>query len=880
MSGEPHIIDFGGSEGAKPEKRNEHLDSVADDVLELDASQQYTEWEEELALAKAAEFGRFSWVPAAIAVILVIGWTGFFLWANQAEILGWPSADRASTLLSSWALPVLLISVVYLLFMRNSRRETARYGEAARLIADESALLETRLATMNRELSLAREFIAAQSRDLEALGRIASERLSRNAERLEELVRDNGTRVETIANVSNSALENMEKLRGQLPVIASSAKDVTNNIGNAGRTAHAQLDDMISGFKRINEFGKSCETQVHLLRGLVDQSIADFDERSGTMADSISARFDALEDRNTQLHALIETREAEAFTSLRSRATELTDELAGARRQLEEAEEACLVSMRARLNAMRDEGGTISRNLREGEERALDGWRSALSQLGENRDKLLENIGDTARKALASAEQRFTEISGKISAFEAELIERNRTQSEALEARRAEAEENSRQALARIGEMSAALDNEMAERISVHERQSAAMAQHAVTISARLEELEERMSAIAERSRESKASLEDSLNSIADGLGQSQSTLAETSQDITQLTDASVRLLELIQASTEQTRNSLPEALGKSDEKLTELESRIDAMGGALLQASGKGSTLVRQIETTVVGLKAALNEIERLQLSIRTHNGEQQESLNGLIKSLEDMEVQANKLSRQARTELTEAIAQLTDSAEEAVSSISEKSAASVSKVAEQLGIESAEAIDKAMQSKAAEAAGQLEAAAAHAASVGRDATIQLRDQLVKVNELIKNLELRVEQARERAEEKADNDFARRAALITESLNSNAIDIAKALSSDVTDTAWAGYLKGDRGIFTRRAVSLIDASDAKAIQQVFERDPDFREHVSRYIHDFEAILRQVLSTRDGNALGVTLLSSDMGKLYVALAQAIERLRN
>jgi hypothetical protein len=39
-------------------------------------------------------------------------------------------------------------------------------------------------------------------------------------------------------------------------------------------------------------------------------------------------------------------------------------------------------------------------------------------------------------------------------------------------------------------------------------------------------------------------------------------------------------------------------------------------------------------------------------------------------------------------------------------------------------------------------------------------------------------------------------------------------------------------------------------------------------------------MLRTMLSTRDGNALGVTLLSSDMGKLYVALAQAIERLRD
>ena len=61
---------------------------------------------------------------------------------------------------------------------------------------------------------------------------------------------------------------------------------------------------------------------------------------------------------------------------------------------------------------------------------------------------------------------------------------------------------------------------------------------------------------------------------------------------------------------------------------------------------------------------------------------------------------------------------------------------------------------------------------------------------------------------------------------------------------------------------------------------RIYEDDRNFSDHVNQYIHDFEAMLRQLLSTRDGHALGVTLLSSDMGKLYVALAQAIERLRN
>ena len=68
--------------------------------------------------------------------------------------------------------------------------------------------------------------------------------------------------------------------------------------------------------------------------------------------------------------------------------------------------------------------------------------------------------------------------------------------------------------------------------------------------------------------------------------------------------------------------------------------------------------------------------------------------------------------------------------------------------------------------------------------------------------------------------------------------------------------------------------------AEAREIGALYDADDGFREHANRYIHDFEAMLRQILTLRDGSPLGVTLLSSDMGKLYVALAQAIERLRN
>ena len=114
---------------------------------------------------------------------------------------------------------------------------------------------------------------------------------------------------------------------------------------------------------------------------------------------------------------------------------------------------------------------------------------------------------------------------------------------------------------------------------------------------------------------------------------------------------------------------------------------------------------------------------------------------------------------------------------------------------------------------------------------------------------------------------------------LLIESLNSAAIELAGIYATEVPDSSWAAYLKGDRGAFTRRAVKLLDAGDMRAIVEAYESDDVTRERVNRYIHDFEAMLRAVLAQRDSAPIGVTLLSSDMGKLYVALAQAIERLR-
>ena len=197
----------------------------------------------------------------------------------------------------------------------------------------------------------------------------------------------------------------------------------------------------------------------------------------------------------------------------------------------------------------------------------------------------------------------------------------------------------------------------------------------------------------------------------------------------------------------------------------------------------------------------------------------------------------------------------------------------------AKALGAMSKDALAEALTAQVETQMAEIAQTTEQAVGAAQKATDRLMRQMLTISETSAALEARIAEAKSEVERSDEANFARRVALLIESLNSTAIDVTKILSNEVTDTAWAAYLRGDRGIFTRRAVKLLDAGEVREIARHYEEDAEFREQVNRYIHDFEAMLRNILATRDGSPLSVTLLSSDTGKLYVALAQAIERLR-
>jgi hypothetical protein len=825
--------------------------AAADDTLVLDQPADEL-WEDE------ASPRRWGWIVPTLAALTILGWSGFFGWVHQREILAGGTPEQWSGWIVAWSVPVLLVVSLWLLAMRHSRREAGRFTDVARALSQESALLEQRLAVINRELSLAREFIAAQSRDLESLGRVASERISQHADALQGLIRDNGEQVETIGRVSATALENMDRLRGELPVISNSARDVASQIGHAGMTAQGQLEELVSGFNRLNQFGEASERQVASLRARIDDALAAFDAQAVHLEDIAGTRFALLGERSREFRAELDGHEVEALAALRRRADHLREELDALHAETQRRAEAEIALLRERVGTAGTEGLQIADSLRAAQDDAARRWSEAIDELKERLGYAIGKIGEADAQALDGARRRLEAFTEQAERVDRVMVERTEAFEQHIAARRSEAEQRESTAAAALQARLAALDESITERQQEHLAHVSGLAERGDALSARMAALSAEMARIAAQGSETGGALDAAAAGLVARLAEGRGELDASRERIAQLTDESVRLLELIRAGAEHSQQTLPRALSQAANDLERFEERVRSAHGLVGEALRQGEELAGHAAAAQRDGAGSVEQFEALERRITDANRAHGATLAELQASLEDIAGRSQGLADAARASLGDALESMTGRFAE----------------------ESAASIERGLREHTREAIVELETSAERASAASREAALQLRDQLAAVNELAGNLEHRVAHARRRAEEQVDNDFARRMALITESLNSSAIDITKAFDNDVADTAWSSYLRGDRGIFTRRAVRLLDNQQAREVSEIYRSDNDFRETVNRYIHDFEAMLRSVLSTRDGHALGVTLLSSDPGKLYVALAQSIDRLRD
>ncbi len=731
-------------------------------------------------------------IAGSALALLFIGWTGFWAWANQAELLLFENPARLVELIGLWAVPVSLLALFWLLVMRMSSTEARRFGDVAALLRTESEALETRIKTVNGEISMARSFLAENARELESVGRVSAAKLTEAAQQLVTALADADQKAQLLATASSAAVNNVELLRNHLPVVTSAAKDATNQIGNAGNTANTQIENLIGSLRIMDEtIAATSATMMQLA-----QQTNDTNQKIGEAANEASSILDiSTTNSEKKVAAMLAILQA-GTVSLEQRIGEAAEN----------------------IGALSDSNG---QQLAE-QVATLRGVVADISNATNNQDTRVTDIIARLQVSLNQSAQQLSDIDDRAQDRLLALTAKIETSISDCDAQLNAVDAN---ATDRIAKLAFALN---------------ALSESSSELTVNLSANEER--AVSVRSNADKLMV--ALNGVSQELGNDIPTAFEHLQQRFDESNNALAHLRSESRALDSQSSNLVEKLGDLDTLLQAQRTSVDALLG------NSGSALAERRDE-IVALSAALTETHTL----------------------------IGEVAATAEDQLNGSLRRVADAAREAANSSKAIVEAELADIGSRLTEQNRVLLAGAIDAQLADVGSAVKDAIDRNISLSEEATQRVTAQLRSVNELTANLEQRAASAREQFDGIDDEAFARRIALLTESLNSASIDVAKILSNEVTDTAWAAYLKGDRGVFTRRAVRLLDSGEARIIANHYDDEPEFRDHVNRYIHDFESMMRVLLSTRDGNAIGVTLLSSDVGKLYVALAQAIDRLR-
>jgi predicted nucleic acid-binding Zn-ribbon protein len=764
------------------EPQADHFTGETEAELEFASSNNEEYWAEETGPTR-------SWLSIAGATLLIaamLAWTGFVVWAHWSELQQIPAPTRLASLIGLWALPLALLGVVWLLAMRNSYAEASRFANVAKSLRDESQALETRMQAINGEISLARSFLSENARELDAVGRQSAQRLTDAAQQLGSALADADEKAQVLARVSTAAVSNLEQLRNHLPVVTSAAKDVTNQIGNAGRIAQTQIETLVPAIKLVDDTASEAQARIETLTTTALQSSQKLDKVALDVGTALTNAALAAQEQAAALHDNIFSLSAEIKQNLSESGDALTEKVA-----------------------------LQSENL-----------SSLVLTLQSEVDQNVQQSTQTLEEKLEKLRASLISVSNATSSYD-----------QKVEA-----------AVARIGDALAQSENRIAQFDS---------------------DATDRV-----------AQLAFAVTALADSSGKLGQSLAENEVQTKAVLTSSEKMLLAIETTSRELDDGLPAAFGRMEERFTATQGAFDSLLNESKQIEDKTAKLCEQLASLEAVIAKQKSAFEELVTGNEGPLNAHREQVESLFSSLGEARSMIDALTLSANEDVTSALQNVRQTTDEVALATRTVLESELGSITETLTEQNRVLLSKAVDDQIARLGSEMKDSIDRNIALSENASRQITQQLSQLNEMTANLETRVSETRAQFGGMDDEGFARRMALLTESLNSAAIDVAKILSNEVTDTSWAAYLKGDRGVFTRRAVKLLDNSESKIVASYYEDDIEFREHVNRYIHDFEAMMRVLLSTRDGNAVGITLLSSDVGKLYVALAQAIDRLRN
>jgi hypothetical protein len=399
-------------------------------------------------------------------------------------------------------------------------------------------------------------------------------------------------------------------------------------------------------------------------------------------------------------------------------------------------------------------------------------------------------------------------------------------------------------------------------------------------------EIDRGLALIDQRFTELAASGDERANRFLESLTRARAeldTLAAqaTTQDdaIGSLAERTAVLRDSIERLASDIRENVGVAIGEAQggaDRLAEAAAAAKPDIGWLRDATSEASD---KLSATAAQIAQQRERFTALLASVDNGVEDSQAKLAEFASTLVQVEREAQSLSNETGPALIASLVQVKEAAAHAAERARETIEAAIPEAAGKLSDETGRALQRVIRQTIEDRLKEVESVASRAMESARLASDRLTGQMITLGQTASALEAHIEQTTKEQREKDSEAFAKRVALLIDSMHSAAIDVGKIMADEFDEKAWNSYLKGNRGVFTSRAVRLIGGSESRAIRAHYESDVEFQRSVNRYVADFESMLRRVLAERDGGMFAVTLMSSDMGKLYGALAQAIDKRR-
>ena len=427
----------------------------------------------------------------------------------------------------------------------------------------------------------------------------------------------------------------------------------------------------------------------------------------------------------------------------------------------------------------------------------------------------------------------------------------------------------------RLASAGSALDG-LSTRIAEQERASQRMM---ADLDMGLAALDERFLDLARSGDERAGHVQTALNRLRTELEELATTTSAQDSSLEGLADRTTRLRDGLDQLGIALAGQMSATLGEAEAGAARLLSSAEAARPHIEQMRDAAIEAETRIESGASNVEVQQERLAALMTSVDLGVGQAEQRLTELSAAIAAASDEAGRLSNETGPALVSALVQVREAASHAAERAREAIAKVIPESAGNLSEATRQALEKAVRDSVESKLEELDRVATHAVETAREASDRLTAQMLSIGQSAVALEAHIERSREAQMKDTGEEFARRVSLLMDAMHSAAIDVQKILSDEIDDKAWNHYLKGNRGVFTRRAVRLLGGTESRAILAQYESDPEFQNAVNHYVHDFEAMLRRVLAERDGGMIAVTLMSSDMGKLYAALAQAVEKRR-